>query len=177
MNKPRELVNKINKSCEDCGGSGYCKDICTEAGMKETYEDPCSTCNGLGYVLELEKGCEMLLVDDEHQDGEIFEITDIMQGQLGIYVDGSGWNLESNGDFEDIRCENHSFENLGKKLELGDLLLALSKKEIQTPMFVDNGKLAILEDDLKRTWLFIDLNLPPEEQSEETINSLIKILS
>jgi len=66
---------------------------------------------------------------------------------------------------------------LDKPSTLQDLLRALGAKDNQTTMFVDNGYLMILNDDLKRTWTKLDLSKTVETQTQEVINQLIKILS
>ena len=66
---------------------------------------------------------------------------------------------------------------LGKPSTLQDLMRALGAKDNQSTMFVDNGYLMILNDDLKRTWIKLDLSKTVETQTQEVINQLIKILS
>ena len=72
---------------------------------------------------------------------------------------------------------------LDKASTLEDLLRALDAKDNQnfqifpSTMFVDNGYLMILNDDLKRTWIKLDLSKTVETQTQEVINQLIKILS
>ena len=53
---------------------------------------------------------------------------------------------------------------------------ALGAKDNQSTMFVDNGYLMILNDDLKRTWTKLDLSKTVETQTQEVINQLIEIL-
>jgi len=66
---------------------------------------------------------------------------------------------------------------LGKPSTLQDLMRALGAKDNQTTMFVDNGYLMILNDDLKRTWTKLDLSKTVETQTQEVTNQLIKILT
>ena len=66
---------------------------------------------------------------------------------------------------------------LGKPSTLQDLMRALGAKDNQTTMFVDNGYLMILNDDLKRTWIKLDLSKTVETQTQEVTDQLIEILT
>jgi hypothetical protein len=171
MNTLRKKLQKINHACGDCEGSGifHIHEYPDAINVKEK----CVTCSGLGYVIPLEKDCE---VEMKNILGKRYIAQIISICQESHISSEILYNVIAKNNIL-IKSGSNIFKNLGKPSTLQDLMRALGAKDNQTTMFVDNGYLMILNDDLKRTWTKLDLSKTVETQTQEVINQLIKILS
>jgi len=164
MNNLRKKLDKINHACGDCEGSGifHIHEYPDATNVKEK----CVTCSGTGIDIPLDFGCEVEVRRWERSESEICIF--VNYGHDGL-MDKDNKTIGYDSDIV--------FQNLGKPSTLQDLMRAFGAKDNQTTMFIDNGYLMILNDDLKRTWTKLDLSKTPETQTQEVINQLIKILS
>jgi len=172
MNTLRKALQKINHACGDCGGSGifHIHEYPDATNVKEK----CVTCSGTGIDIPLEFGCEVKI------DGWKHTFIGYSPNKAYCTVGSKeGKNNYHDGAMMTTEAIYHELieENLGKPSTLQDLMRALGAKYNKTPMFVDNGYLMILTDDLKRTWTKLDLSKTVETQTQEVINQLIEILS
>jgi len=166
--KLRKKLQKINHACGDCGGYGTVEVIEESIGLGSYPDvDTCESCKGTGIDIPLEFGCT-ITVQEKYSEVPNPVPMIIISGRNGF------------GEFDTDRYERVKNEdvikNLGKPSTMGDLMRALGAKDNQTTMFVDNGYLMILNDDLKRTWTKLDLSKTVETQTQEVINQLIEIL-
>ena len=181
MTPLQQLQLKIQKAkypCGECGGWG----LNGAAGCKsegKNISKYCTKCKGTGTDIPLEFGCEILMSYYKKNTKYIF-LGDSKGHVLnsGTYQTGGVFYCirdtaiqPTQKDYDDI------IQNLGKPTTLQDILLALNKKDTRIPMFLDNGKLGILKDDLAREWLFLDLTLTPQEYDEPTLLALIDLIS
>lgn len=172
MNKLQKLKTLVRQhtrpKCGECGGTtNKLVDIKHKdweerikkylSPIKYVTTEKCKTCNGKGYIEELEFGCDVRLKDSN---------------LIHTMITGSEY-------YNDVTRRNIFFSekniNLGKPLLLREILEALSckifeikinKKEIELCFIVDGDT----------EYLFLDLTLDPKDYTEETINQLIEIL-
>jgi len=171
MNNLRKALQKINHACGDCGGDGWMFSKEELEKGNPCIKIDCKTCSGTGIVIPLEFGCEVKVQLDEKEIAtQVVQWIDESQYELGIIVECEEYEVSviPTVDFMTV---------LGKPSTLQDLMRALGAKDNQTTMFIDNGYLMILTDDLKRTWTKLDLSKTVETQTQEVTNQLIKILS
>ena len=121
--------------------------------------DICTTCQGEGYVIPLEEGCEFLI---ENDGVDLFEFTSKKEGRQVLY-----WFKGSKIGMPESWVKRHT-EKLGKPLTLQDILRCLrSGTELET----DRTRIIIHGEEI--------VELPftdPKEWDDKTIKALIKLI-
>ena len=173
-NKFREQFHKAFNRCEDCNGAGYpfSEEQCPvhgyycNGGDKKGCIDKtlkCKTCNGLGYVIPLEFGCEVMIQEPYSSTHNPV--------QRRVY----GYSKELN-EFESMKHgwikQETVIENLGKPLTLQDVLRMISK---DVEISKDNNHL-YLEYGEYNDCLTLDLTKQPQDWGEEVWGQLLELV-
>ncbi len=193
--KLKQAVHKHIKGCGECEGDGETYSILNSKAYKpnleKEYYDTCKTCSGRGYLLELEVGCEVIIM---HNDGFKRNIT-LSDGQP-FYDLGREINTVDETDHYPTDTKHKIDENLGKPLERGDVILALAKKRIQYgdenvglgnngvsfdvtfigELLIVTAKGANPEVNSTNWFVRIPLDLQPKDYTDELKAKLIEIL-
>ena len=188
----KELKQKVYKAikpkCEVCGGSGECQHeshfISTTDSHQQECDGICKTCNGLGYILELEVGCEVRVVENTRtlSSHKVYTILGINK-ELNHLKDSPYYFLDEYhyGEKRQQMATKYLIkENLGKPLTLQDILLALSKKSIWVKITNFSDGLTVFNNtkykkDTKHLFT-IPLNKTPQEYDQDLIDKLKEIL-
>ena len=178
--KLRELIQKILHQCKKCKGNPL-KQKTTfsekNGGCYPTELSLCEECQGKGYVIPLEKGCEIIHCDE---NAEIVSMRNLVDGSATFDYLGND-PLGRVGTAYVIPVDE--IENLGKPITLQDVLLALRTKlsfpyPCEIKLFPKSFRITIRNDNgMKLFQIDYDLDLSPEDQTDETKKALIKILS
>ena len=184
MTPLQQLQSKIQKAkypCGECWGGG-------ESGYPETLDDghitinkeQCKNCKGTGTDIPLEFGCEILMSYYKKNTKYIF-LGDSKGHVLnsGTYQKGGVFYCirdtaiqPTQKDYDDI------IQNLGKPIDLQDILLALVSKDVQIKLFKEQIQIAKFYGFQKKPLIIdIDLTKTIAEQDEETIKALLELIS
>lgn len=190
MNNLRNKVRKaIRPACEMCGGDGKTimhKDVFKD--VIETYSIDCKSCLGKGYVEELEFGCEILW-EYVHTNGNQRWLKRkkgiVLRTELN-YRSGDYSNVLVNFDSQNTNKKllRKDFRNLGKPLELQEVLLALSGKYIYLhytgylyePVDHYCPSLGNAVNSQKSIGIKLPLDLQPEQYPQELQDKIMELL-
>lgn len=172
--KLKDLIHKSKHGCGECGGKKY----------RQKYDrygeyiggTECKNCQGKGFVIPLEKGCEV----EYTRFGKTFET---VIDNYWVLRKEENCIIEYTEEEHPKTLKYKITKNLGKPIEGTDILNVLNKI-VGIKMSINNfGVLVKLHTwkDYRTTDKYITFQIPldkkPQEYSDKTIKSLIEILS
>lgn len=146
--KLKTLCHQNYIGSEKCGGCGGKKYISEWYGDKEDV-GLCIQCDGKGYIIPLEFGCEVKISSGNTR---IYSILSFSSEDIDLMV-----------------------ENLGKTLTLQDVLRLLSRTGRVIEMR-DNHTIHIGDYSIKKQFIKLDLTKEPKDWSEETWGELLELV-